>query len=304
MPLEALEAGHPLDASRRSPSTSTPLEASPHAHQRRGLRRPHAGAPLRDGRRRPPSGPRPPTRSRHAATRGRGARRGRRRVRHLEAPIARRAPTASPCRAGWPSSTRSSRIAGALGKRGRGIVQVDLGARAVRRRVRGARRRRSAGRSRGPRSWPPAVRPGNAPDVVGARRRLGGEVCPQVACRPLVMQLTLADPFPFANVPTFDEVLALPHAERAARYADRRWRARAEPECEQLGRRSLGEGAASPETERLRGVGRRPRSPRWRSRAAAPPFDAAGRPRARRGPRRRASASCSNDDEERGRPSC
>ena len=42
----------------------------------------------------------------------------------------------------------------------------------------------------------------------------GGDVYPQVACRPIVVQITLNDPFPFANVPAFDEILALERADR------------------------------------------------------------------------------------------
>jgi N-acyl-D-aspartate/D-glutamate deacylase len=61
---------------------------------------------------------------------------------------------------------------------------------------------------------------------------LGGEVWPQVACRPLVFQITLEDPFPFAMVPAFDEVLAAPRERRADVYADLAWRERARAEVE------------------------------------------------------------------------
>jgi N-acyl-D-aspartate/D-glutamate deacylase len=44
------------------------------------------------------------------------------------------------------------------------------------------------------------------------------------------MQVTLADPFPFGTAPAFSEILALPHAERASRYADAAWRDRARPQ--------------------------------------------------------------------------
>jgi N-acyl-D-aspartate/D-glutamate deacylase len=55
----------------------------------------------------------------------------------------------------------------------------------------------------------------------------GSKVFPQVACRPIVVQLTLADPAPLANVPAFGEVLGLDHDRRAELYADPRWRQRA-----------------------------------------------------------------------------
>jgi len=60
--------------------------------------------------------------------------------------------------------------------------------------------------------------------------RLGGEVWPQVSCKPLVMQANLKDPFPFASLPSFREILARPRAERAELYARADWRERARPE--------------------------------------------------------------------------
>jgi N-acyl-D-amino-acid deacylase len=59
---------------------------------------------------------------------------------------------------------------------------------------------------------------------------MGGEVWPQIACRPLVMQVALSDPFPFAMAPAFKEILAVPHDERAQLYADPAWRDRARPQ--------------------------------------------------------------------------
>ncbi len=55
----------------------------------------------------------------------------------------------------------------------------------------------------------------------------GGEVWPQIACRPLVMQVNLADPFPFAMLPAFKEILAVARPDRADLYADPAWRERA-----------------------------------------------------------------------------
>jgi N-acyl-D-aspartate/D-glutamate deacylase len=72
--------------------------------------------------------------------------------------------------------------------------------------------------------------PGSATAILQRQSELGGEVWPQVACRPLVMQLALEDPFPLAQLPSFKEVLATPRAERAQLYADRAWRERARPE--------------------------------------------------------------------------
>ncbi len=69
--------------------------------------------------------------------------------------------------------------------------------------------------------------PGHAAEVAARVEAAGGPVTPQVACRPIVVQLALSDPFPFANVPAFAEILGLEHADRAARYATGTWRAQA-----------------------------------------------------------------------------
>ena len=53
---------------------------------------------------------------------------------------------------------------------------------------------------------------------------------PQFACRPIKVQVRLSDPFPFANVPAFGEVLETERAGRARFYADPEWRARARRE--------------------------------------------------------------------------
>jgi N-acyl-D-aspartate/D-glutamate deacylase len=64
-------------------------------------------------------------------------------------------------------------------------------------------------------------------DLLDRGSGLGGEVWPQIACRPIVMQLSLEDPFPFGVVPAGKEVLAVPRNERAALYANAEWRNRA-----------------------------------------------------------------------------
>jgi N-acyl-D-amino-acid deacylase len=62
---------------------------------------------------------------------------------------------------------------------------------------------------------------------VAAAGGAGTSVFPQVACRPIVAQVTLADPAPLANVPAFGEILSLERSARAALYADPAWRERA-----------------------------------------------------------------------------
>jgi N-acyl-D-aspartate/D-glutamate deacylase len=71
---------------------------------------------------------------------------------------------------------------------------------------------------------------GGAASIVDATAARGGDVWPQVACRPLVMQVTMADPFPMATIDAFQEVLAQPHDRRADVYRDAEWRERMKSE--------------------------------------------------------------------------
>ena len=77
----------------------------------------------------------------------------------------------------------------------------------------------------------------------------GGSVFPQISCSPIVVQLSLAEPAPLANVPAFGEILSLPHADRAARYADPQWRQRARSEVRERWGDKL-DDATVQETER------------------------------------------------------
>jgi N-acyl-D-aspartate/D-glutamate deacylase len=70
-------------------------------------------------------------------------------------------------------------------------------------------------------------RPGAALRTLERGAALPGEVYPQIACREIVMQVNLADPFPLSEVDEWKEVLARPRAERAALYRDKAWRDRA-----------------------------------------------------------------------------
>jgi N-acyl-D-aspartate/D-glutamate deacylase len=62
---------------------------------------------------------------------------------------------------------------------------------------------------------------------VAAAGGAGSLVFPQVACRPIVAQVTLADPAPLANVPAFGEILSLERSARSDLYRDPQWRQRA-----------------------------------------------------------------------------
>jgi N-acyl-D-aspartate/D-glutamate deacylase len=76
----------------------------------------------------------------------------------------------------------------------------------------------------------------------------------QAACRPIVFQVTLLDPFPFGTIPAFREVLAGDRQERRRLYEDGTWRARArpgwdaaEPTSPQLRKLFVAETTARPE---------------------------------------------------------
>ncbi len=60
-----------------------------------------------------------------------------------------------------------------------------------------------------------------------AQRLRGAQVWPQVSCRPLVFQMTMADPFTFNMRAVFQELMDRPAAERLAAYRDPAWRAMA-----------------------------------------------------------------------------
>ncbi|MGF7238647.1 MAG: N-acyl-D-amino-acid deacylase family protein [Frankia sp.] len=119
-------------------------------------------------------------------------------------------------------------LASVLGDLGRGVIQVSIGPGlfieefselAVRYGV--------------PVTWTALVtrtdRPGAALRTVERGGALPGEVYPQIACRPIVMQTSMADPTPLGEIDEWKEVLARPRAERAALYRDSGWRDRARP---------------------------------------------------------------------------
>jgi len=120
-------------------------------------------------------------------------------------------------------------MAGALGDAGRGTVEATWGPDLFVDEL--AQLSKDTGR---PVSWAAIMsalnQPGYSDDVSARVVAAGGEVYPQVACRPIVVQITLNDPFPFANVPAFAEILGLERADRPSRYLQQEWRDRAGPE--------------------------------------------------------------------------
>jgi N-acyl-D-aspartate/D-glutamate deacylase len=116
-------------------------------------------------------------------------------------------------------------LASMMGEVGKGVMQATVGANLFMDQF--AEISKETGR---PVSWTALLSgmwgQGGAAGIVDAIEQRGGEVWPQVACRPLVMQVTMADPFPMATMDAFAEVLAVPHDQRADVYRDPEWRAR------------------------------------------------------------------------------
>ena len=117
-------------------------------------------------------------------------------------------------------------LAAVLGDLGRGVIQVSIGPGLFVDQFSDL-----ATRHRVPVTWTALVaradKPGAALRTVERGAALPGEVYPQIACRPIVMQITLNDPVPFAEIDVWKDVLAVPRAQRAALYADAAWRDRA-----------------------------------------------------------------------------
>ena len=117
-------------------------------------------------------------------------------------------------------------LAGVLGEVGKGVMEVSIGPGlfvdqfseiAVRHGI--------------PVTWTALVarkdKPGSAMKMVERGAKLPGEVYPQIACRPIVMQTSMADPTPLGEIDAFKEVLAVPREQRADLYRDAGWRDRA-----------------------------------------------------------------------------
>jgi N-acyl-D-aspartate/D-glutamate deacylase len=117
-------------------------------------------------------------------------------------------------------------LASVLGELGRGVVQATAGPGLFIEQF-----SQIAARFGIPVTWTAllarAERPGAALRTIERGSALPGEVYPQVACREIVMQVSLTEPAPLAEVDEWKEVLALPPAERADIYREPRWRDRA-----------------------------------------------------------------------------
>jgi N-acyl-D-amino-acid deacylase len=117
-------------------------------------------------------------------------------------------------------------LASVLGELGRGVIQVSIGPGLFVDQFSDLATRHGV-----PVTWTALVaradKPGAALRTVDRGAALPGEVYPQIACRPIVMQITMNDPVPFAEIDVWKEVLALPRSDRAALFADASWRDRA-----------------------------------------------------------------------------
>jgi N-acyl-D-aspartate/D-glutamate deacylase len=117
-------------------------------------------------------------------------------------------------------------LASVLGEQGKGVIQVSIGPGLFVDQFSDL-----ASRFGVPVTWTALVaradKPGAALRTVERGAALPGEVYPQIACRPIVMQVTMTDPVPLAEIDVWKEVLARPRDARAALYADETWRDRA-----------------------------------------------------------------------------
>jgi N-acyl-D-aspartate/D-glutamate deacylase len=117
-------------------------------------------------------------------------------------------------------------LASVLGELGKGVAQISIGPGLFVDQFSEISTRYGV-----PVTWTALVsrveKPGAALRLVERASTLPGEVYPQIACRPIVMQISLSDPFPLAQIDVWKEVLARPHSQRPALYADRAWRDRA-----------------------------------------------------------------------------
>lgn len=128
----------------------------------------------------------------------------------------------------FADDTEIDAMAAVLGEAGKGIMAISIGPGLFINEFSGLAVRHGI-----PITWTALVtrtdKPGAALRTVARAGALPGEVYPQIACRPIVMQITMTDPTPLAAIDEWKEVLALPRAERAALYKDDAWRDRARP---------------------------------------------------------------------------
>lgn len=118
-----------------------------------------------------------------------------------------------------------------LGDLGRGVAELTPGERVSHHDVYDLQRR--VGR---PFTWTALLTIKGSPFApamakLNAEQRADGvDVWPQVTCRPLTFQMTMAEPFTFNTVPSFRALIDRPVAERLAAFRDPAWRRTAQDE--------------------------------------------------------------------------
>jgi N-acyl-D-aspartate/D-glutamate deacylase len=124
-----------------------------------------------------------------------------------------------------------SALASVLGEKGRGVVVFAPGAPVAYRDA--YELQLATGRSW---MWTPMITNYPEPDyhdamrTHAAGRARGADVWAQVSCRPVSIQIQLANPYLFRTCPSFHALHDLPDAEKRRRYADPAWRRTAWPE--------------------------------------------------------------------------
>ncbi len=163
-------------------------------------------------------------------------------------------------------------IAGAMGDMGRGVMQATAGPGLFVKEFSSI-----ATRTGRPVSWTAVLTgmagKGGGPKMVDYTASAEGEIWPQISCRPLVMQVTLADPFPMSPIEAFAEVLAVPHDRRASIYRDRAWRDRARPDMAKFWGEGLITKATVQETDRHKSIANGPSVGRLAAEKGVDPFD-------------------------------
>lgn len=74
--------------------------------------------------------------------------------------------------------------------------------------------------------------PGTALQMLESASALGGDVVPQISCRPIVLQISLGEPYFLGQAPAMKRIFEHGRGERAAVYADPNWRAEVRDQIE------------------------------------------------------------------------
>ena len=118
-------------------------------------------------------------------------------------------------------------LTGAMGASGRGVFQATIGPKTTMEDLREIWR--TSGR---PVIWAAFFQRDDRPEYVPERlaiteafHRDGAEVTPQVSCRPLTMDFTMKNPYPFEGMPAWQRVMKEPESRWLAVYGDPAFRA-------------------------------------------------------------------------------